>query len=204
MRNAFWIAISFNVFACLAFAGNFILIIDGKRHEIDLDVHEAVVLEGGQKIQVLLEKKDIIEFKTENFVFSHPNEVTPARSDVGDGIHQTIMATPLGTMVLIQEYVGMDPSGIVDFMLSELVKEEVDYGYEISKSDASKTLADGTELKGRRGLSKYQGDEYDRYVLSYGRRDSGLLIVTQVEKAAPKEDLDMIEQFWKSFSVSME
>lgn len=204
MRRAIWIAIGVNVITSALFAGNFILTIDGKKLEIDLDTQSVVELEGGQEVQVLLEKKDIIDFGTDNFTFSHPNQVTPARTDVGGGIHQTIMATPLGTMVLVQEYAGMDPSGIVDFMLSELLKEEVDYGYEISKSDASKTLADGTELKGRHGVSKYQADEYNRYVFSYGQRDSGLLIVTQVEKAAPQEDLAMIEQFWKSLRVSTE
>jgi hypothetical protein len=191
------------LFASAALAGNYTLKIDGKKHEIDLGAKTTVTLADGRKVEVELEKKTIADFKTNNFSFSHPSHVTPSRTDLGDGIHQTMMATPSGTMVMIQEYSGTNPSGLVDFMLTELLKEEAEYGYDIIKTAASKQLADGKTMTGKRAVSKHRTDEYERYVLCYGIRDAGVLILTQVEKAASRQDLTMIDLFWKSLQVTI-
>ncbi len=139
--------------ASAAFAGNYTLKIDGKEHEIDLGAKNTVALSDGRKVEVELEKKTIADFKTDNVVFSHPSHVTPSRTDLGDGIHQTVMATPSGTMVMLQEHSGTNPSGLVDFMLTELLKEEVQYGYDIIKTAAAKQLVDGKMVTGKVAVS---------------------------------------------------
>jgi hypothetical protein len=191
------------VFLSTAIAGNYILKIDGKAYEIDLGAKATVALADGRKVEVVLEKKLIADFKTSNFSFSHPSHVTPSRTDLGDGVYQTMMATASGTMIMIQEYFGINPSGLVDLMLAELLKEEAEYGYDITKTEASKTLANGKTVTGKLAVSKYRADEYERYVLCYGVRDAGILIMTQVEKAAPRQDLTIIDLFWKSMEITM-
>ena len=66
----------------------------------------------------------MITFKSENFSFEHPIRLSPSRTDLGGGVFQTMMASPLGTMVMIQEYTAINPSGLIDMMLNELTKEE--------------------------------------------------------------------------------
>ena len=187
----------------MAHAGNYILTIDGKRYEVDIDTPVLVALQDGRKVRAELGKKSIASFKTSAFSFDHPSAVSPSRTDLGDGVHQTMVVTPSGTMVMIQEYLGMNPSALVDFMLSELMKEEVQYGYKVTKSPATKKLADGRRVSGKRAISKYRADEYERYVLCYGMRDAGIMIVTQVERAAPREDKAMLDQFWKTMRMSL-
>ena len=203
MRVSLVAVVAIASLACTALAGNYIITIDGKRYEVDLDKRFTVALQDGKTVQVALEKKDIAAFSAGVFSFSHPSHVAPARTDLGDGVHQTMMVTPSGTMVMIQEYSGINPSGLVDFMLTELLKESVQYGYKITKTPASKKLADGRTVTGKRAVSKYQADVYDLFVLCYGTRDAGIMIITQIEKAAPREDVAMIDMFWKSMRISI-
>jgi hypothetical protein len=203
MKTRVLTAIAIGLWGCVALAGNYVLTIDGKQFELDLGEATTVTTQGGQRLEVKLEKKDIATFKTDTFSFNHPSSVTPSKTDLGDGIYQTMMATPAGTLVMIQEYSGMNPSGFVDLMITELTKEEAQYGYKITKEGVSKKLSDGHTVTGKRVISKYQTTEYERYVLCYGAKDAGILIVTQVDKDASPEDLRMIEQFWKTMTILM-
>jgi hypothetical protein len=196
-------AIAIGLWGTAALAGNYILTINGKQYELDLGEPTTVTIQGDQKVQLKLEKKDVVVFKASTFSFSHPSSATPARTDLGDGLHQTMMAAPTGTLVMIQEYSGIDPSGLIDLMLTELTKEEAQYGYEITKEQASKTLSDGRTVTGKRAISKYQTTEYERWVVCYGAKDAGILIITQVEKAASRDDVAMIDLFWKTMTISM-
>ena len=184
-------------------AADYTLTIDGKQYEVDIGKASTITLPDGRKIRVTLDKKATLFFKSENFSFEHPGRLSPARTDLGDGIFQTMMMSPMGTLIIIQEHTTMNPCGLTDMMLNELTKEEVEYGYEITKGPSSKRLSSGIELQGKTAVSKYKGDEYTRYVLCHEARDTGLMIVTQIEKAAPEEDLDMIEMFWKSLRISI-
>ena len=203
MRKIAVVVVLITFFAGAAFARNYILTIDGREYEIDLGTKTTVALADGRKVDVELEKKSIADFKTSNFSFSHPSHVTPSRTNIGEGIYQTMMATPSGTMVLIQEYAGIDPSELVDFMLNELLKEEVQYGYDITRTAAIKKLNDGKTVSGKLAVSRHRTTEYERYVFTYGVRDAGILIVTQAEKAAPRDDLMLIDIFWDTMQVTM-
>ncbi len=203
MKTTTIAAIAIALWGTVAFAGDYILTINGKQYELDLGKPTTVTIEEDRKFQLKLEQKDIVVFKASKFSFSHPSRFTPARTDLGDGIHQTMMATPTGTLVMIQEYTGMDPSGLIDFMLTEVTKEEVQYGYEITKQEVTKKLSDGRTVTGKRAISKYQTTEYERFVVCYGAKDAGIMIITQVEKAASRDELAMIDLFWKTMTISM-
>lgn len=198
---------SIAVVTCLicgqANAGDYVLTIDGKPYEVDLGEKATLKLPDGHTLGVTLDKKTVVSFKSEHFSFEHPSRLAPSRSDLGDGIFQTMMASPLGTMVILQEYTTLNPSSLVDVMLNELTKEEADYGYKITRSPATKKLANGAQLNGKVAVSAYKDDEYTRHVLTYESRDEGIMIITQVEKAASQEDLAMMETFWKSLVISM-
>lgn len=73
-------AIAIGLWGTVALAGNYILTIDGKQYELDLGEPTTVTIRGDQKVQLKLEKKDVIVFKTSTFSFSHPSSATPART----------------------------------------------------------------------------------------------------------------------------
>ena len=204
MKKTVLIGIACVALACgYALAGNYVLTIDGKKYEVDVGKQKTVELSDGKKIQVTLEKKAIVSFRADNFSFDHPSGFSPSRTDLGDGIHQTMMATPIGTLLLVQEYPNIDPAGIVDMILNELTKEEKQYGYKITNSPAKIKLASGKTLTGKKSIATYRGEQTTRHVLSYSIRDAGVLIITKVGKDATPEDKSMVGVFWKTLKISL-
>ena len=201
MTKRYVYGLFFLLVAQVAGSANYTLTIDGKAYDIDEGKNTTITLANGKTIQVNLAKKSEISFATQNFTFIHPNQVAPARTDLGDGIHQTMMTTPLGTLVLIQEYQGLDPSIMIDIMINELTKEEKNYGYTIATTPAVKQSADGKKLVGKTVKASYRGEIITRDVLTYSARDAGLLVVTMFDNEAQASELAMIETFWKSLKI---
>jgi hypothetical protein len=187
-----------------ALAGDFLVTIDGAEFDVTLGQEQVAKVPDGPSVRVALVRKPVVNFKTDAFVFDHPSRLAPSRSDLGEGIQQTLMASPHGTLVMIQEYSAMNPLGMVDMLLDEMTKEEVQYGYKIVKSDADRALGDGTRLTGRKAVSTYKDTEYTRHVLCWPSKDAGLIVVTQFEKASPPEDAQILEVFWKTLRVTPE
>ncbi|MGH1429151.1 MAG: hypothetical protein ACRBEE_14525, partial [Arenicella sp.] len=66
------------------------------------------------------------------------------------------------------------------------------------------TLADGTVLKGKVVFSKYKGSDIKRYLYTYGKKDAGILVMTQIDYELAKEDEAMINQFFKTLNVDIQ
>ena len=182
-------------------ASDYILTIDGVRYEIRLGEEAMIRLAGDRSIRVQLDKAPTSTFRTTAFSFEHPSSYSPSRTDLGDGIHQTMVSSPVGTVVLIQEYQGLDPSSLVDMMLNELTKEERQYGYNITEASITKTLSDGRVLTGEHSVSTYQDTTIIRDVLAYGARDAGLLVISIIPDTAPPLDLQMVDMVWSTLRV---
>ena len=169
-------------------AGNYILNIGNESYELSLGETTKVKV-NGQNIPIKLIQKDSLIFKTENFSFEHPRQYNPSKTDLGDGVYQTTMMTPLGSLVLVQEYESIDPAQLIDFMKNELTKEEKEYGYKIESSPTSIKLPDGKVLTGKVVTSKYKGSDIKRNIVAYSAKDSGLLVVTHVDyESEPNAD----------------
>ena len=111
-----------------------------------------------------------------------------------------MMVTPLGSGVLVQEYKTMDPSSMVDMMLNELTKEEVDYGYEYTEEKVQKKIV-GATFSGKQAITSYKDEEWVRAVYTLGGKDQGLLVVTFIEKDNYGTEKDMLDRFWKSLKT---
>lgn len=185
-----------------ALAANYTLTIDGKAYDLDLDREAVLRLSEKQELRVTLSQKAVVNFTTEHISFDHPGNLAPSRTDLGDGVFQTMLASPRGTLVMIQEFTTLDPSPFIDLMLSELTKEELQSGYKVTNSLATQKLAGGEIMSGKLSVSTSAEDEYTRQVLSYGGKESGVLVVTQIEAEGTAEDKAMLETFWKSLKVS--
>ncbi len=180
---------------------NYEITIDGEKYSISLGKEYKIQLKQGKVIQVMVNKKEILDF-IDNFIsFKHKSDLTVATSDLGDGITQTMTSTALGTLILIQEYSTLNPSSMIDLMLQELTKEEVDYGYTMQPSQISQKLNDGTILTGKKATMKYKDEEKYYTVLAFGKRDSGILIVTCIDKNNIEAEQSIIDMLWESLSI---
>ncbi len=188
--------------AQVSIAANYVLKIGDDSYEISLDKGIKIQV-GGKYLPVKLVQKEVLTYKTDNFSFEHPRQYSPSKSDVGGGIFQTAMMTPLGSVVLVQEYLSLDPSSLVDLMVKEVTKEEREYGYRIKSSNASVTLSDGNVLKGKVVTSKYKGSDIKRFIYTYGAKDSGLLIMTQFDFETEPSAETLIADVIGSLKVTM-
>ncbi|CAM3592632.1 hypothetical protein [Parendozoicomonas haliclonae] len=186
----------------LVLAENYTITVNGKAYDFSLNENKLVKV-GNQHISVKLQQKDFISFVSDSFSFMHSSKFTPSTNDLGDGIYQTGMMTPIGTTVIVQEYKTLDPSLMIDIMVSEVTKEEVQYGYNVKSEPAHLTLSDGKVLKGKLVTSKYQDTDIKRYILTYGATDSGILIMTQIDEAFATNEKEIIDRFFESLAISM-
>ena len=202
MRSLILVLLSVFSFLGSAQAGNYILTVDGKLYDVNLGEEISVPMDDGSFIKVRVDQKDYVAFQTDNYSFEHPSGFSPARTDLGDGIFQTMIATPTGALVLVQEYMSMDPYGMVDMMIHELTKEEVEYGYKLTETGERMTI-NGQMFTGKKVMSEYKGEVTERYVMTYSGRDSGLLIITNLNDIHNAKDIELIEHFWQSINVTM-
>ena len=174
------------------FAQDYQITINGHRQAIDLDKETAVVLPDGTSLTVRLSQREFLSFESDMFRLMHHNAYKANRKDLGDGIFQTAVITPVGTGVLVQEYTTMDPRRLVDLMLKELTKEEVEYGYKYTEQTTQKKVGALT-FRGKTAVTRYQDEEWTRSVLAWGAGNKGLLVVTFIEKERYKTEQEVIE-----------
>ena len=99
MKIRVLVALLFLSMASASSAANYVLTIDGESHDMSLD-KEALIKVGENYVSVKLEQKDIFLYTTENFSFEHPKQYSPSKTNLGNGIFQTSMMTPLGSLAV--------------------------------------------------------------------------------------------------------
>lgn len=180
---------------------NYRLTINGTDYDLGLDAQKTITLADGEKLAVCLAQKEIITFQSTLCSFSHNSGYTPAKTELGDGIYQTMLMSPLGTGIMIQEYTKLDPSRLVNIMLQELTKEEVQYGYAYEEREATKQLVDGVILHGKEATTSYGDEKWHRAVYAYGAGDHGVLLVTMIEQENVTTEQHILDTFWKSLRL---
>ena len=186
-----------------AAAEDYVLTVNGVSTEIGLGKGTSLVTSDGQRLSLMLRQKEFLRFAGEMFSFEHKNEYKPNRTDLGDGILQTMIVTPVGTGILIQEYKRMNPDTLIDLMLKELTKEEVQYGYVYSERPVEKRVK-AAVLRGKEATTTYKDEEWKRSVLAYGNKDRGVLVVTFIEKDNYRTETALIDQMWRTLAVRLD
>ena len=147
-----------------------------------------------------LNKKEIIRFESDFFSMKHKSSLNPIKSDLGDGLYQTVMMSALGSGLLLQEYHSMDPSALIDLMIQELTKEEVGYGYRKKVESIEKKVGD-LVLQGKKAVTAYKDEEWTRCVYAFGKKDAGILIITMIEKENYQSEGFIISDFWRTLEL---
>lgn len=183
-----------------AVAGGYVLTLDGKSSELDLDQDTTVVIDG-KTVTARLQRKEQQVFRDGGLSFEHPAAVQPSTTDINDQVRQFMLVSANGNGILVQRYEGIDPAAVVDLMVSEMTDEEVAAGYTRKIEPATRQLADGRKLSGKRVRTTSKDESWDRHVFASGNGSGGYIVVSMIEAARAARDAAMIERVWKTLKL---
>lgn len=181
----------------------FKLTIDGVTVDIDPGERTNVTLPGGKQSKVTLERNDFATFSGGSFSFVHPSDISVTKTDLGENITQYLMASALGTIVVVQKYDKMNPVSLNQLMLQEMTKESVQAGAKLTQEPTTRKLADGKELTGILAKMKTRTDTADFEIVGFGLADQGLLFITRVAGEDAATEKPLIDKFWQSLKVKL-
>jgi len=182
---------------------NYEISINGQTYDISLGRDYQIKSDSGEKLHFKVNKKAVMTYKNGYISFQHKSDLAISSTDLGNGIRQIMTNTAVGTLVLIQEYSTMNPTAMVNLMLQELTKEQINYGYKMQKETHSKALMDGTKLRGLRATLKYNEEEEYWTVSAYGKKDRGLLVITKIDKEYLNTEKNIIDLMWETLQIEM-
>ncbi len=182
---------------------NYEISINGQTYDISLGRDYQIKSDSGEKLHFKVNKKAVMTYKNGYISFQHKSDLAISSTDLGNGIRQIMTNTAVGTLVLIQEYSTMNPTAMVNLMLQELTKEQINYGYKMQKETHSKALMDGTKLRGLRATLKYNEEEEYWTVSAYGKKDRGLLVITKIDKEYLSTEKNIIDLMWETLQIEL-
>ncbi|PBB20279.1 hypothetical protein [Mesorhizobium sp. WSM4313] len=181
----------------------FRLTIDGVTVDIDPGEDVDVKLPSGKTSKVRLDHNDFATFSDGTFSFVHPSSNSVTKSDLGDGIAQYLMASALGTLVVVQTYDKMNPVSLNQLMLQEMTKETVQAGGQLTQQPTTRKLADGKQLTGLKATVKTRTDRADFEIVGFGAADRGLLFITRVGDQDNVTEQPLIDKFWETLKIKL-
>ncbi len=170
---------------------------------VDLDAGETVdvTLPDGSTAKVTLTRNAFLAYVAATFSFVHPSTVSVAKSDLGDGIVQHLLATAVGTVILLQEYPATDPATLNQLMIDEMTKESVAAGAKVEQKASTRQTPSGKTLTGLTATDTLGEEISDYEVFSYSKGSSGVIIVTKIRRSDADEDAPMLKKFWETFDA---
>ncbi|AYA36318.1 hypothetical protein D3Y59_04115 [Hymenobacter oligotrophus] len=156
---------------------NFQVVLNGQVLDVEPGKTYSYTTPKGEVVQVQLRESSIRHFRDEWVSFQHPPKLSVAETQE-EGIRQLILMNAAGAGVLVQEYTGLDPKDILEFMITQLTKDEVKAGYKRQDKAYEKKLADGKLLNGK---TVYLSQKNARSVYQIGTwsgENEGIMVVT--------------------------
>ena len=180
---------------------NYLLSVEGKDYEIGLEGSVIAKTKEGQDITIGLKRKEFSTFTKDVVSFEHRSDLSVAATDIERDIHQYLTASALGTLIIIQQYDTINPSSLTELMLKQLSADDLATGYTMDKSDFSRTLADGTVMKGLRASLKHKNDDVDLQVLATDSGDGGVIAMTRINHDMGAAEAPIIDRFWATLKL---
>lgn len=155
----------------------------------------------GQETTLLLKQREFSQYEDDWVSFTYPSRYGLTKSDLSDSIKQLTLVSGSGSLLLIQEYTKIAPSVFAEVVLKEMVKQELAYGYSMTKEAYSEIVADGIELTGLRATTKLDSKEIHYIILGYDGKDKGLLFVLRTDNQGKEATATIKGTVWKSLRI---
>lgn len=166
--------------------------------EIDPGETVEMTLPDGSKAKVTLTANPFRSYTADAFSFAYPSEASVTKSDLGSGVTQHLMATALGTVVIVQTYETLNPSTLVEMLLGQLTQDSIEMGAAVDKEPFSREA--GQTLTGLKAREKGT-DTVDYEVLAHGAGRKGVVVITRIDEENKQADGALLEKFWQSLKV---
>ena len=183
-------------------AKNFVLSIDGQ--EVGIDLGESVEVTGanGQKMKVSLKRAEQVTFHGGMLSFTHRGDLTVSSTAIDKDITQHLLASANGTVIIVQEYTGLDPTSLLELMLTTITEESAAAGGKLTKAETQRDVA-GRKIKGLKAEVVSGSDKTHVEAYTLGTSGKGLVIITQLSDDNRDVDQAMLEGFWKSLAIKL-
>ena len=179
---------------------NYVMTVDGKDYDINIDDTITAQSKKGD-VAITLKRKEFSTFTKDVVSFEHRSDLSVAATDIDRDIHQYLLASALGTLIIVQKYDAMNPDSLNELMISQIAKDDLATGYKIKKSDFNRTLSDGTKMKGLRAHLTYKKEDVDLQVLSVDLGDSGVIAITRYNNDMAVGEDKIIDRFWATLKL---
>ena len=182
--------------------GNYVIIINGDSVQVDLSKPIEHTTANGETMNLELLQSEILTYADELISFKYNKAYSVSKSVIEEGITQLMVMSSTGNGFMVQEYDGMDPSGLTSFILDEIVKESLSYGYKKKEKDFKHDLRSGQTIEGVQATLTYKGEKEIYTVAGYGGKDEGLLVVTMLlTEEYAEEDKPLIDLFLDTLRI---
>lgn len=181
---------------------NFVLSVDGKEVGIDIGDTLEVDTAGGRKIKLSLKRAAEVTHRGGMLSFSHRGDLGVSSTDIDKNIRQHLLASANGTIIIVQEYSGLDPTSLLELMLTSVTEESVAAGGKMTKAEARREAA-GREIKGVKAELVNGSDKTHVEAYTLGSDGKGLVIITQIADDYRDADQPLLDLFWKSLKLKL-
>ena len=182
---------------------NYYIEINGKTFEVELNKEYEFKVDK-ELLKVKVNLNDTLVYDNDAFKFKYPKEYNVSTTTLEHGIEQSMVMTANGSGFIIQNYSNVNPTMMNEFMLNEVTKESISYGYEMERTDYERTLNSGQRLKVSKAILTYNDETNIYEISSIGKKDSGLVIMTMtmfLADSSPTTDKELIESIWNSLEI---
>jgi hypothetical protein len=176
----------------------FTVTIDGFAVPIDPGETVEVKLSDGKTVSVSLTQNPFARWADSLLSFEHPTGLAVGTQEISKKLTQHLIATAVGSVIIVQEYESIDPTLLKQLMLNELTKDDVKVGATLTQSETSKTLSSGIKLLGLRGVLKSRAKVKTVEIFTYAKDDHGVLLVNAIEDDRSATDQPFIDKFWET------
>lgn len=181
---------------------SYVLSIDGQEVGIDLGESVEVTGTGGQKIKVSLKRAEQVTFRGAMLGFSHRGDLAVSSTTLDKDITQHLLASANGTVIIIQEYTGLDPTSLLDLMLTTITEESVAAGGKLTKAATEREVS-GRKIKGLKAEVVSGSDKTHVEAYTLGSAGKGLVIITQLSDDYRDVDQGLLDMFWKTLEIKL-
>ena len=179
----------------------FRLTIDGVSVGINPGDTLEVTMKDGSKVPVELQRSETVTFTGGKFSFDHDGKFTVAKTDLGGGVQQYALMTPIGIGIIVQVYKGLNPSSYTDAVLQQMVQESLNGGAKVSKRSTQRTLPSGTVLKGLKAETTTDDDVMEYEIVATGRPEGGVLVATFLNRENLPKEGGILDKLWSTLKV---
>lgn len=169
--------------------------------KISLDKKYDITI-GGEKIKFYIVANDTLDFNDNIIGFKYTKNFKLTKTDLGQGIEQTMLMTAKGSGIIIQKYSTINPMSLNEIMLREVTKESLSYGYEMVRADYNFRLKTGQNIKIDKAILKYKDETNIYEVTTIGKKDEGILIITlKMDDEKENEGQKLISLMWDTLVI---